>query len=300
MKSSFAGIALLAVALAGCGPKATLSADEYFHKASDDFRAGSLSPAIEQYRELLDQHPFSEYTEEAELRIAQAQYLDEDYAAATISLTDFQRRHPTSPQLPAVGYYLGMCYANQIGTIDRDQTAAQNAHTYFSTLVSQYPESPFAQLAREQVSRCRESIASHDMYVANYYRRLNNRKATQVRLLDLAAAYGDTSVGADALLELTTEYSKENNTEYAGLAYKALTDLHPDDPQTVEARKQVDLAKIDLPKTSDPLGLLLVANGRRRPTQPLTLPQVPVAAPKNLPKTPSQVPTVDPFGRSRY
>lgn len=300
MKRLFAGVFALALWLGGCGPKATLSADEYFRNASDDFRAGSLAPAIEQYRELLDQHPFSEYTEEAELRIAQAQYLDQDYAAATISLTDFQRRHPTSPQLPAVGYYLGMCYANQMGTIDRDQTAAQNAHTYFATLASQYPDSPFAQLAREQVSRCRESMASHEMYVANYYGKLGNKKASQTRLLGLAAAYGDTTVGADALLTLTTEYSKANNTEYAGLAYRALKNLHPDEPQTAEARKQIDLAKIDLPKTSDPLDLLLIANGRRRPTQALTLPAVPVAAPKNLPKAPPTMPTIDPFGRSQY
>jgi outer membrane protein assembly factor BamD len=300
MKQLTTPLFLIALCLGGCGPKATLSADEYFYEASDDFRAGALTPAIEQYRELLDQHPFSEYTEEAELRIAQAQYLNEDYAAATISLTDFQRRHPTSPQLPAVGYYLGMCYAKQIGTIDRDQTAAQNAHTYFATLASQYPDSPFAQLAREQVSRCRESMASHEMYVANYYRKLGNKKAAQVRLMNLAAAYGETTVGADALLELTTAFSQEQNNEYAALAYRALKELHPDEPQTAEARKQIDLAKIDLPKTSDPLDLLLIAHGRRRPTQALTLPAVPAAAPKNLPRTPPTMPTIDPFGRSQY
>jgi hypothetical protein len=117
-------------------------------------------------------------------------------------------------------------------------------------------------------------------------------------LLNLAAVYGDTSIGADALLALTTDYSKANNSEYAGLAYSALKDLHPGEPQTAAARKQIDLASIDLPKTSDPLDLLLIANGRRRPTQALTLPPVPLAAPKALPKTPSSMPTVDPFGRS--
>lgn len=290
---------VLTVALCSCGAKATKSADQYFTEAGDHFHSGSLAPAIEEYRELLDQHPFSEYTEEAELRIAQAQYLNEDYAAAIISLSDFQRRHPTSPQLPSIGYYLGMCYAQQMGTIDRDQTAAQNAHTYFATLVSQYPQSPFAQLAREQVSRCRESMASHEKYVADYYRRLNNRKASEIRLLTLAAIYGDTLVGADALLELTTEYAQADNAEYATLAYRALKDLHPDEPQTAKAREVIDLAQVDLPRTSDPLDLLLIANGRKRPTQALALPTTPLA-PKALPNAPPTMPTIDPFGRSQY
>jgi outer membrane protein assembly factor BamD len=291
---------LLALILCSCGPKKTLSADQYFAAASEDFRTGALTPAVEQYRELLDQHPFSEYSEEAELRIAQAQYLDEDYAAAIVSLTDFQRRHPTSPHLPLVGYYLGMCYAQQMGTVDRDQTAAQNAHTYFATLAGQYPDSPFAQLSRQQLSRCRESMAGHEMYIANYYSRIDNQKAAEVRLLLLAAQYGDTPAGADALLELTRIYAEADNSEYATLAYRALEALHPEQPQTERAREQIDLAKADLPPTSDPLDLLLIANGRRRPTQAFNVPPVSPPPVKPLPNRAPAMPTIDPFGRSEY
>jgi outer membrane assembly lipoprotein YfiO len=292
-------LAIAALGVCACASKVILPADEYYTQANDDFRAGALVPAIEQYRELLDNHPFSEYAEESELRIAHAQYLDEDYTAAIISLTDFQRRHPTSSQLPFVGYYLGMCYAKQMGTLDRDQTAAQNAHTYFATIANQYPASPFAQLAREQVSRCRESMAAHEQYVANYYAHLGNSKAAEIRLLGLAAMFGETVTGADALLELTKKYAAANNAEYATLAYRALKQLHPDDPQTAEARKHIESAEIDLPKTSDPLDLLLIANGRSRPSQALAAPSAP-ALPKALPNRPPTMPTIDPFGRSQY
>lgn len=285
--------------LCSCGSKKTLSADEYFKQAHDDFRHGSLAPAIESYRELLDHHPFSEYSEEAELRIAHAQYLDEDYAAAIVSLTDFQRRHPTSPYLPFVGYYLGMCYAKQVGTVDRDQTAAQNAHTYFSTLANQYPDSPFAELASQQISRCRESMAGHEMYIANYYARIENNKANELRLLSLAAQYGDTRVGADALLELTRIYSAADNDEYATLAYRALKKLHPEERQTEQARQEIELASVGVPPTADPLDLLLIANGRKRPTERLTVPPAPLPV-RSAPGVPSAMPTIDPFGRSDY
>jgi outer membrane protein assembly factor BamD len=287
---------LLCLCQCSCGAKKTLSADEYFKAADDDFRHGSLTPAIEQYRELLDQHPFSEYSEEAELRIAHAQYLDQDYAAAIVSLSDFQRRHPTSPYLPFVGYYLGMCYAQQMGTIDRDQTAAQNAHTYFGTLANQYPDSPFSELARQQLSRCRESMAAHEQYIADYYAHLDNEKAVEIRLLGLAAQYGETPAGANALLELTRRYSAEHNDEYATLAYRALKKLHPEGVQTEQAAAEIQLAQVDVPPTADPLDLLLIANGRKRPSERLNVPAVPLP-PKPVP---SSMPTIDPFGRSKY
>ena len=130
-----------------------------------------MTLAIDEYHELLDQYPFSEHNEEAELKIAHAQYLSGNYPEAVVALTDFQRRHPTSPHLPLVGYYLGMCYVQQMGTIDRDQTAARNAQTYFQTVAQQYPDSPFADLARQQLARCQESLAAHEFYVAKFYDR---------------------------------------------------------------------------------------------------------------------------------
>lgn len=147
---------LLCLVVVGCAGKKHLTADEYFHQANDNFRQGAYALSIEEFHELLDQYPFSQYNEEAELKVAHAQYLAGSYPEAVVALTDFQRRHPTSPHLPFVGYYLGLCYVEQMRTTDRDQTAAQNAQSYFATVVNQYPDSPFAELAREQLAHCRE------------------------------------------------------------------------------------------------------------------------------------------------
>ncbi|MBI3785837.1 MAG: outer membrane protein assembly factor BamD, partial [Deltaproteobacteria bacterium] len=190
------------IGLAGCAEKPKLSADEYFQRGNSYFRQEALSAAIDHYRELLDQYPFSEYNEEAEIKIAHAQFLAGNYAEAVVSLTDFQRRHPTSPHLPFVGYYLGMCYVRQAGTIDRDQTASQNAQTYFLTVSRQYPDSPFAELAREQLARCREDLGQHELYVAEFYDGRGNSRAAEIRLLNLATQYGDTDAAAEGLMRL--------------------------------------------------------------------------------------------------
>jgi len=293
-----------AVAIAGCGGKKHLTADEYFNQATDNFRAGALTVSIEQYHDLLDQYPFSQYNEEAELRIAHAQYLAGNYPEAIVALTDFQRRHPTSPHLPFVGYSLGMCYVQQMTTIDRDQTAAQNAQTYFVTVSQQYPESPFAELAREQLAHCRENLGQHELYVAKFYDRRGNSKATEIRLLTLASRYGETDASADGLLRLARLYRSEKLPDQAALAYHALAQLHPKSPQAATARRALEKLSTPGPAAGDPLDLLLAANGRQRSSAIFETVQVPVPGlePRSA-RAPAgygggaAVPQMDPFGR---
>ena len=69
MMTRIALLLLLVALLGGCAEKKQRPADEYFTQANEDFRNSAFNQAVEEYRELLDQHPFSEYTEEVELKI---------------------------------------------------------------------------------------------------------------------------------------------------------------------------------------------------------------------------------------
>lgn len=284
--------------LAGCSSKAPQSPEEYFDQANREYRRGSYTLAIKQYRALLDHHPFSDYAEEAELRIAHAHYLARDYTAAIVTLTDFQRRHPTSEHLPLVGYLLGMCYVRQMGPFDRDQTAAQSAHSYFATVVQQHPSSPFADLARLELTRCRESLAAHELYVSEFYARQGNADAANVRLLSLASRFGETPTAAEALYRLTKTYVQQEKHEQAVLAVRALEALHPESRQTARARKLLDPSlAAGVPPTSDPLDLLVISSGRRREDTAFGLPKVPLAADQRRQRIGPPMPRTDPFGR---
>jgi len=302
MKIRWLSLCVAAALCVGCAAKKHLTADQYFNEATQDFRTGALTPAIEQFHELLDQYPFSQYNEEAELKIAHAQYLSGDYAEAVVALSDFQRRHPTSPHLPFVGYYLGMCYVRQMTTTDRDQTAAQNAVAYFLTVAQQYPDSPFSELARERLASCNQSLAEHEVGVASFYARRDNSKAAEIRLLTMASRYGTTDAAADGLLQLARLYGRVEQPEHAVLAYQALTQLHPQGPQGEAARQALDrLANVD-PPAGDPLDLLLAANGRQRSTGTFETVQVPGLEPRSAHRpsgagAPGLVPPLDPFGR---
>jgi outer membrane protein assembly factor BamD len=299
---SIASIMIVA-ALAGCATKKHLSEDEYFTNATEHFRGGALTLAIDEYHELLDQYPFSEHNEEAELKIAHADYLAGNYAEAIVALTDFQRRHPTSAHLPFVGYSLGMCYVQQMGTADRDQTAARSAQNYFLTVSQQYPESPFAELARIEMARCRERLGEHELYVANFYDKRGNRPATEVRLLTLASRYEETDASAEGLLRLASIYREENNTQQAVLAYQAITKSHPTSPNAATARQALEQLNASTDPVGDPVDVLLAENGRRRTEGSFETVQVPGLDASRTARGPSGAtpaalgPQGNPFGR---
>lgn len=301
-KRSIAWILALA-ALTGCAGKKHLEADEYFGNATDHFREGALTLAIDEYHELLDQYPFSEHNEEAELKIAHAHYLAANYPEAIVALTDFQRRHPTSAQLPFVGYSLGMCYVQQMGTYDRDQTAARSAQNYFLTVSQQYPDSPFAELARIELGRCRQRLGEHELYVANFYGTRGNHPAEKVRLLTLASRYEGTDASADGLLQLARLYRDEDNSENAVLAYQAIAKMLPESPQAAEARHALEKLNADTQPVGDPVDVLLAASGRRRSEGSFETVQVPGLDTTRTARGPSSgaptlAPPSDPFGRS--
>jgi outer membrane protein assembly factor BamD len=303
-RNRFAAVAF-ALSLLGCSHKKTYTAEQYFHEASRNFRDGAYYIALEQYRDLIDQFPFSQFNEEAELRIAHADYLSGNYSEAIVAFTDFQRRHPTSPNLPFVGYYLGMCYAKQVGTIDRDQGAAQNAQNVFLTVIQQYPDSPFANLAREEVARCRRNLAEHELYIARYYAKRHNNRAAEVRLLTLASRYGDTEAAADGLLRLAAMYRRDKRDDQAMLAYLAIEQKQPHSVQAGMARRALEqlAGSEERPEAGDPLDMLLAANGRQRGGGSTEIVQVPGLESAQTARQPGgaagqgRAPSYDPFGR---
>jgi len=250
---------------AGCAAKKPGNAREHFDLATLSFKQGAYNQALENYRNLLDEHPFSEFSEEAELKVGITQYKSGACPEATAAFTDFQRRHPTSPHLPLVGYMLGRCAEEQMRPSDRDQSASQNAHAYYQALVSQHPTSPYAELARDRLEHCRETLADHELQIARYYAGRHNEKAAETRLLDLVNQFNDTDVAGDALLQLGELYRADDQTEKAVLAFAALEYHHPDHGAARKAERQLQqLLKDDPPPAGDPLAALKVETGRSR------------------------------------
>jgi outer membrane protein assembly factor BamD len=245
------------VVIAGCaGKKPVVPADKLRAEADEAYKDEAYEVAVERYKALLDQYPFDPDAEEAELHIAFAHYRAERYAEAIASFGDFERMHPTSPNLAMVEYQLGMAYLAQATTADRDTQAVTNALTYFRNLQDRFPGSEWALRATLRIEECREALAGHEAVVAAYYLKQGNLMAAESRLTGVLNEYADTDAAADMLYRFAQAYARRNEQPAEVLALATLIHHHPDGPLAEKARTELTQAG-GAPNDTDPLPQLL-------------------------------------------
>lgn len=252
----------IVVLVAGCfGGKQKLSADEYYKDASEAFAKKNYEVATARYKDLLDQYPFSEHAEEAELRIAHSQYKSRKYPEAIAAFNDFQRMHPMSPHLPEVYYLLGKSYMDQMTTTDRDQAAAENAHGWFRVVIDRYPKTPFAAKAQRKMGECRRALAEHELYIANYYFKRKNLRAGENRVKGILENYADTPTATRALDALADAYAHAGDAEHEQMARRAAAETAPADKGTADDGKvDVGVTAVTSVRASGPATSLLLAD----------------------------------------
>jgi outer membrane protein assembly factor BamD len=244
--------ALLPLVLAGCSPDVVLSEQEYYESAGKAMQKEAYDIAINDYQKLLEEYPFSDYSEEAQLKIGQAQYLNKQYAEAIASFQDFQRMHPTNPNLVLTEYYTALAYMDQMGAQDRDQRAAENAEAHLKSVLARYPDSPYAEEAKKKLKECREELASHEFAIAKFYLIWTNPVGAEARLRRLLENYPDTDVAGDALVHFGRYFRKRGDLTRSALAFASVISQYPKNPETGEAQAELDRLKAKQVSIADP------------------------------------------------
>jgi outer membrane protein assembly factor BamD len=255
---------VVVMVVVGCSAKKPIvPPDKLWSEGNEAFDDEAYEIAVARFKALLDQHPFDDHAEEAELKIAQAHYYAQRFPEAIAAFGDFERMHPTSPNLPLVEYHLGLSYVAQASTSDRDQQSHANALVYFRNIVDRFPSSPWAEKARLRIRECREALAGHETGVTTYYLRQGNLRAAEARLRGLLTDYPETDATAQALYAFAQAYARRNEDDGATLALATLARYHADDPLGREARDRLDGAHASLDGT-DPLPELVAHIDRMR------------------------------------
>jgi outer membrane protein assembly factor BamD len=97
------------------------NAEQLAAEGSSAFVGEDYKDSIKAYTDLKDWYPFSKYAILAELKIADAHFNLEEYDEALVAYDSFERMHPRNEAVPYVINQIGLCWFNQIGTIDRRQ-----------------------------------------------------------------------------------------------------------------------------------------------------------------------------------
>jgi outer membrane protein assembly factor BamD len=247
-------VVLVLVACAGKPPQPPPG--ELWGDANEAFEDEAYQLAIERYKAFLDNYPFDENAEEAELRIARSYYLAARFPEAIAAFENFERMHPTSEYLPAVEYQEGMSYAMQHGDAERDQRYAQSALTAFRNVIDRFPNGAWASRADLRIRECREALALHEARVADFYLDRESLRAAEARLAGVLAEYPDTDAAALVLFDFAKEYESRGEDTAANLAFATIVHHRPDGPQAAVARERLGAGN-PLLTGPDPLPQLL-------------------------------------------
>ena len=237
------------------------TAEALFNEGVKYLKNKRYALAIDRFERVKTEFPFAPQVIPAELKIAEAYYLDEEYPQAAAAFKDFQALHPTNENIPFVIYHLGLVHFEQFTSIDRDQKMTEIAKGHFETFVRNYPSSPYAGKAREKLAQCLEYLAEHEFDIASFYLRQKKYPAARDRFEEIVRRYPDTPAGIKSLYHLGESYRLEKNNVKAALAYEALIQHYPESPLAEKAGTQLGLLEKD---KQDPLAMLLMRDPRPR------------------------------------
>ncbi len=206
MKRIIALILIVLFVFSGCAwfkPKEDKNAQELISDAMDLYNNEDYKAAVDSFEKLKDWYPFSKYVILAELKIADSYYHLKNYSEAVTAYESFENLHPQNEAVPYVIFQIGLCYYDQIDTVDRDQTPAKNALDTFKRLIRQFPDNSYAQRARERMKVCIKSLAGHDFYVGMFYYNDKHYKAALIRFKSVLTHYPDVGIHEKALNYIT-------------------------------------------------------------------------------------------------
>lgn len=190
--------AVLVINLSGCGildafylPVSEDTAQELFEAGNDAMREKNYSAAIGYYTKLKDTYQFSPYAIEAELSLADAYFLDEEWVEAIDAYKEFENLHPRHEAIPYVLFNIGMANRHTYRSIDRPITPIDDAYSYFKRISEAYPDSEYAEQSREMMLECRRLMAEHELYIADFYYRIGRYGSAWLRYKDLVDKFKD-------------------------------------------------------------------------------------------------------------
>ncbi|MBI4365717.1 MAG: outer membrane protein assembly factor BamD [Deltaproteobacteria bacterium] len=182
--------------------------------------------------------PGSAEGQEAELRIADNHYQRKEYLLAAETYEAFIKLHPSHPKVDYALYRVGLSHV-QAGpkAIDRDQGYLQDALAAVETMLAEFPQSPFAEAARQQRTAIRGRIGRRHFYVGNFYFRTGEYRAAIPRFMEVLQAYPEVGRAEEAAGKVVAAAARIGLLEEAKTVYAKMIEAFPRSPWTKRAER---------------------------------------------------------------
>lgn len=238
-----AGIIVLLLT-AACAPKTVVppakQASVYFQEGETFFEQGLYQDAIASWEKVRDSYYSPELNILAELKIAEAHFLAEEYLEAAAGYEAFLKNHPDHPRVADVLYQLGLCNLNQMRDKDQDQTVTRQALTAFQTLLQRFPQERRREEVEAYVDRCLNQLAAHEVVVAHYYLKVGHYQAAISRLEGMFRVYPNYYDRDEAFYYLGQAYLLSGERVKSSEAFNRLFNQFPHSEYILSAQKFIE------------------------------------------------------------
>ncbi len=238
-----AALLLLSTCAAGCAVVDTVTSTvssffgdteertpaELMFEGEEYLEAGRYHAAAEGFQQIKDRYPYSKYALKAELLLADATFLRDDYNTAYELYDEFERLHPRNPNIPYVIFKKGECHLMQVSTVDRDQTHTRAAQEEYERLIRRFPSDRYAELARKKIRKCLIYRAEYELYVGHFYFGKGHYKAAMGRYQYIIRNYPDMGQYHEAL-----EYIRICKSKLAEQEAERLEELKEEEQERAE------------------------------------------------------------------
>jgi outer membrane protein assembly factor BamD len=238
----FSALLLAALLLGGCATTdldpSKWSAQRFYTEAKESLDNSDYETAIKRFEDLEIHHPFSPYTQQAQLEVAYAYYKFDEPDSAIAAADRYIKLYPRANDVDYAYYLRGLVsFERGLASLDlalgldvtkREPKSALNAFNYFEELLRRYPESRYGDDARLRMIDLRNRLAAHEIHVAGYYMRRGAPLSAANRAQRVLELYPQTPAVPEALVIMTQAYRKLGIDDLAADTVKVIELNYPD------------------------------------------------------------------------
>jgi outer membrane protein assembly factor BamD len=188
----------------------------------------SPKDAVKKFEEVDRQHPYSDWARKALIMSAYSHYQSGEYEETISAAKRYIALHPGSPDAAYAQYLIAASYFDQIPDISRDQERTEKALATLQEVVNKYPDSEYANSAKQKMEVARDQLAGKEMDIGRWY--LNRKDYTGAinRFKVVVTKFQTTRHVEEALERLTEAYMALGIVEEAQTAAAVLGHNFPD------------------------------------------------------------------------
>lgn len=216
------------------GPKSDIGKEEpaevLFNDGLGRLERKQYDGAAKKFAELDKQYPYSNWSRKALILTTFANYESGEYDEAIASGRRFVQLYPADQDAAYAQYLVGMSYFNQIPDITRDQERTERALIALDEVSRKWPQSEYANDAKQRVLVARDQLAGKEMDIGRYYLKQRNYTGAVNRFREVLVRYQTTRHVEEALMRIAEAYMALGIVPEAQTASAVLGHNFPESP----------------------------------------------------------------------